>query len=87
MKEEKMKGNPRKCLAVVWTLTFLFTTVLTAQNLLIGGNMEDESAWNIHYLDSEDFPDYEFNFDGDVASFSARAAVSMCIVKWFTART
>jgi hypothetical protein len=77
MKEEKMKADYRKCIAGIWIFAFLITTVLTAQNLLVGGNMEDESAWNVHFLDSEDFPDYEFNFDGDVATFGEGGSLNV----------
>ncbi|MBN2105503.1 hypothetical protein JW835_15800 [bacterium] len=41
---------------------------LTGQNLLVGGNMKDEDAWTVHYLDEPDIADYEFNFTDDTAS-------------------
>jgi len=42
--------------------------LLSGQNLLVGGNMEDEDAWTVHYPGSEEFADYEFNFTDDTAS-------------------
>ena len=72
-----MKGNCKKWLSVIWVFPFLTATVLTAQNLLVGGNMEDASAWNVHLLDSEDYPDYEFNYDADVASYGEGGSLNV----------
>ena len=40
-----------------------------AQNLVVGGNMEDESAWNVLYYNADSQPEYEFNFTGDSLRF------------------
>ena len=35
------------------------------EELLVGGNMEDESAWTTVQLDKPDLPDYQFNYTDD----------------------
>lgn len=40
-------------------------SVAMGQEMLKGGNMEDESAWNISHLDSDDTTKYEFNYTDD----------------------
>ena len=35
-----------------------------AQNMLVGGNMEDASAWTVSHLSSVDITEYEFNYTG-----------------------
>ena len=40
-----------------------------AQNLVVGGNMEDESAWNATYFSADFQPDYEFNYTADSLRF------------------
>jgi len=35
-----------------------------AQELLVGGNMENESAWRVSHLDSQDTTQFEFNYQG-----------------------
>ncbi len=38
---------------------------LLAQNLIYGGNMEDEGEWEVIYYNPEEQPIYEFNYQGD----------------------
>lgn len=49
--------------------TLIFTLFMVkagcAQELLVGGNMEDENAWLVSHLDSVDSTEYEFNYLAD----------------------
>lgn len=49
-----------------------------AENLLVGGNMEDPSAWNVSHLDSEDEAEYEFN----VTAVSPQMGEGGCLEVW-----
>jgi len=45
--------------------TLFMITAGWAQELLVGGNMEDENAWLVSHLDSVDPTEYEFNYVAD----------------------
>lgn len=53
----------------VLLLGFAFAMPALSQNLVAGGNMEDESAWNIHYFTDPPEPAYEFNYTDSLPKF------------------
>ncbi|MBN1479132.1 T9SS C-terminal target domain-containing protein [candidate division KSB1 bacterium] len=48
----------------------LLAVPLFAQNMIMGSNMEDESAWEIVYYNAEEQPVYEFNYTGATVDVS-----------------
>jgi hypothetical protein len=48
---------------LMFVIFMLFLTItLLGQEILIGGNMENESAWKVSHLDSQDTTQFEFNY-------------------------
>lgn len=54
----------RSCIIAFAVIVLCSLSSVFAQNLVKGGNMEDESAWNITYFNA-DQPEYEFNYTAD----------------------
>jgi hypothetical protein len=52
---------------IITVLIFLMflTLNISAQELLVGGNMENAAAWNFSHLDSQDTTKYEFNYTSE----------------------
>ena len=59
------------------SLLCLFALPLFAQNMIEGGNMEDESAWEITYYNEDSQPDFQFNFTGDSLSFGRGGSLNI----------
>ena len=49
-------------LPLYMVLALCRTSVAIGQEMLKGGNMEDESAWKVSHLDSDDTTKYQFNY-------------------------
>jgi len=58
-------------LSKLYLLLFLLALTIPAfsQNLVVGGNMEDESAWNITYYATPNEPSYQFNYTDAIPKF------------------
>ena len=52
-------------LLLIFSIIFLASLPLVAQNLINGSNMEDENAWEIIYYNESEQPIYEFNYQED----------------------
>jgi len=52
-------------LSTIMIFTLFMVTAAWAQELLVGGNMEDENAWQVSHLNSVDSVEYEFNYLAD----------------------
>ncbi len=52
-------------LVTILIFTLFMVKAGWAQELLVGGNMEDENAWLVSHLDSADSTEYEFNYLAD----------------------
>ncbi|NQT24728.1 T9SS type A sorting domain-containing protein [candidate division KSB1 bacterium] len=63
---------------MIMSLIIGLTSVLQSENLLVGSNMEDESAWNISHLDSDDEAEYEFNVVAEVPKMGSEG----CLEVW-----
>jgi hypothetical protein len=51
------------------TLILCITTEATGQELLVGGNLEDSTAWKVSNLDSQIFSEFTFNYTDDGPSY------------------
>jgi hypothetical protein len=65
-KEDSMKSAFRICLVL---LGFVFAVSVFSQNLVVGGNMEDEMAWNLHQYNDPAEPTFEFNYTDSLPKF------------------
>lgn len=56
-----------KKLLLLILCAFLIAPVIKSQNMITGGNMEDEASWNFYWgTNGNDTGVYEFNYTGDV---------------------
>lgn len=46
----------------IFIFLMFLTLNISAQELLVGGNMENDAAWHMSHLDSQDTTEYEFNY-------------------------
>ena len=56
---------------ILLMILFMCITSVTGQEIreiLVGGNMEDESAWTVYTLNSDVPVEYEFNYTNDTPS-------------------
>jgi len=57
------------CISAIFLFLCISAFPAHAQNLVVGGDMEDESAWNITYFTDPQMPEYEFNYTDDSLKF------------------
>ena len=55
----------KKYLIICGVLVLCLVTGAMGQEMVVGGNMEDESIWTVYHLNSDVEAEYEFNFTDD----------------------